>query len=180
MKFTGNLPEKGQNLMKNEKELKGNFTQVPNSIIRDPKLSPHAKTVFVVIKSYSPSFPSYSRILRETGIGSKTTLSKCLTELKNRKFIVVKDSPDHRSNLYEFPPPPLDLVSTQHGPVKVQQMDTNKNKVKITSEEEAPRLDAIGPSETKKIFAEAESSLGTVKKKLKSIERPTFVIDEAP
>lgn len=153
-KITGKETE----FMKTENDLKGNFTKIPNNLIRNPRLSPLSKTVYILIRSYSPSFPSYARILHESGIASRTTLSKCLNELKAKKFIRVIDSSKHRSNLYEFPIQPMDCPSPCHEPLIVQPVDPNKNNVirTIEKEVESPTAKTVEDFEAKRIFAEAQ------------------------
>ena len=56
------------------------FTQVPNDIIRNPKITPAGKTILINIMSYNPSFPSYSMLQKSTGL-CKGTISKALKEL---------------------------------------------------------------------------------------------------
>lgn len=156
----------------------GNFTKVPNKLLRDPNLSPNAKIIYAVIRSYSPSFPSYTRILKETGIKSRTTLSKELFELKIRRFIRVVDSPKHRSNLYEFPVQQTDSPSPLDEQATVQEMNSNKNNVKITSNNlEPPTAETVGDSLRKKILADAESLFSPDdKKRFRPKERPTLII----
>lgn len=164
-----------------DNEIKGNFTIISNYIIRNPNLSPYAKTIFILIKSYSPSFPSYSRILQETGIGSRSTIAKGLSELKAKKLITIIDSPKHKSNFYQFPEPrKMDSNSSSAVPDPVQQMDTNKTNLKITNNnrDEASTETTVESSKLKEIFADAESSLGTdAQNGFKSKERPTFIIE---
>lgn len=164
-----------------ENDIKGNFTKISNFIIRDPNLSPFAKAIFILIKSYSPSYPSYSRILLETGIKSRSTVSKGLSELKAKNLIRVIDSPSHKSNLYEFPiPKKMDSISSYIELESVQEMDTNKTNLKILNNKgnEASTDHPVESSKLKEIFAVAESSLGTdARSGFKLKERPTFIIE---
>ena len=119
--------------------------------------------------------------MKETGIGSRTTISKALSELKARKLIHVIDSPNHKSNLYEFPQPSkMDCPSSIDGLELVQEVDTNKTNLKIPNnkESEASTDPPVESSIRAEIFAKAQSSLGTVAGNgYKPQERPTFIIE---
>lgn len=65
---------------------KTNFTQVPNQLIRTPYLTSSAKTVLMVIMSYTPSYPSYGSIMTSTGL-SRPTVSKAIAELVTANVI---------------------------------------------------------------------------------------------
>lgn len=164
--------------MNKDNEIKGNFTKISNFIIRNPNLSPYAKTIFILIRSYSPSFPSYSRILQETGIKSRSTIAKGLSELKAKKLITIINSPNHKSNFYQFPEPKqMDSPSPIDELEAVQEMDTNNTNIKITNNKanEASTDPPVESSLRSKLFAEAESSLGPgARNGYKPKEGPTF------
>lgn len=158
-----------------------NYTKIPNSVARNPNITPHAKAIYLFIRSFSPSFPGYKRILKETGIGSKSTISKSLVELQNLKLIRVVDSPNHKSNLYEFPKTEsVDSPRPPDVPVPVHKVDPNKTNIIITNNkasEASPAL-PVEDSLRKEIFAKAQSSLGPgARYGYKPKERPTFVIE---
>ncbi len=162
-------------------ELTGNYTRISNSVIRDPKLSPYAKTIYMLIRSYSPSYPSYAHIKRETGIKSKTTIARGLHELEVRSLIRRINSPSHKSNLYEFPSViPVDQPIPSHELEPVQDMDTNKTNqiIPINKASESSPAPPVEDSVRKEIFAEAQSSLGTeAKQRYRHKKRPTFIIE---
>lgn len=66
-----------------------NFTQIENSVIRDPGLTLSAFRVLVLLCSYNPCFPSYRRIMALTGIRSEATVRKSLKELEDGGYIKV-------------------------------------------------------------------------------------------
>ncbi len=167
--------------MNTQNELMSNFTKISNIVIRDPNLSTYAKAIFMLLKSYSPSFPSYSHILKQTGIGSRSTLSKGLSDLEWRRLIRRTKSPTHKSTVYEFPPPnKLYFDSSTDGLELVQEVDTNKTKLKIPNNKasEASTDKPVESSMRAEIFAKAQSSLGTgAGNGYKPQERPTFIIE---
>lgn len=157
--------------------MKANFTMIPNVIIRNPKITPYAKAIYIALKSFSPSFPSYKKIMEVTGINSKTTISNCLKILVTFGVLKISQRATHKSNLYEFP---ADLNSPIDGLEFVHEVDTNKTNLKIPNNKASePSTDPpVEDSKRKKLFAEAQSSLGTgaglgyIPK-----ERPTFIIE---
>lgn len=160
----------------------GNFTMISNETIRNPELSIYAKVIYFLIKSYSPSYPSYARIIQGTGIKSKTTISKGLHELKCLKLIRVVDSPNHKSNLYEFPSNQMNSSTPSDGPKLVHEMDTNNtNLTKPNNNTNRPSTDPpVEAAKVSKILAEAASSLGTeAKQRYRQKKRPTFIIEDS-
>ena len=67
------------------------YTKLKNDLLRSENLKANAKILFLVLISYENetegySYPSQTRLLKETGL-SKTTLLKCLNELEENKYI---------------------------------------------------------------------------------------------
>ena len=67
------------------------YTKVKNDLLRSESLKANAKILLLVLISYENetegySYPSQTRLLKETGL-SKTTLLKCLNELEENKYI---------------------------------------------------------------------------------------------
>lgn len=166
-----------------ENNVTRDFTKIPNHVIKDPSLSPYAKAIYILIKSYSPSYPSYNRIMEQTGIGSRSTINKGLSDLKAKGLIRIIDSPKYKSNLYEFPSPEkMDTTSLKDELKPVQEMDSNNTKL-IIPNNKASGASTDPPVEASKrdqIFEEAISSLGTdASKGYISKERPTMIIEAA-
>ena len=67
------------------------YTKLKNDLLRSENLKANAKILLLVLISYENetegySYPSQTRLLKETGL-SKTTLLKCLNELEENKYI---------------------------------------------------------------------------------------------
>ena len=67
------------------------YTKLKNDLLRSENLKANAKILLLVLISYENevegySYPSQSRLLKETGL-SKTTLLKCLNELEEKRYI---------------------------------------------------------------------------------------------
>lgn len=77
------------------------FVRINKEFAQSPLLSPKAKTVYLYLRSFDPSFPGYDCIMKATQIGSRSTLSKVLRELEILGWIIIHKN--GRSNLYEFP-----------------------------------------------------------------------------
>ncbi len=75
-----------------------NFTKVPNRLIRDPSLDVYEKMVYIYISSFSPSFPSYRKMMHDLKM-SMDKLSKCIKKLREMRLIKVYRQGRH--NVYE-------------------------------------------------------------------------------
>ena len=116
-------------------KLKNSFVIVNIQIARYSRLSPKAKSLYTYLRSFNPCFPSYARIIAESGIGSRSSVSKALRELEFHGFIqVVKKG---RSNTYLFPfedykgSPSVQqkpYMSPQVSPKPIHALDSNQNK----------------------------------------------------
>ena len=67
------------------------YTKLKNDLLRSENLKANTKILLLVLISYENevegySYPSQSRLLKETGL-SKTTLLKCLNELEEKRYI---------------------------------------------------------------------------------------------
>ena len=67
------------------------YTKVKNDLLRSNELKANTKILLLVLMSYENgaegySYPSQSRLLKETSL-SKTTLLKCLNELEKKGYI---------------------------------------------------------------------------------------------
>lgn len=153
-----------------------NFTKIPNVIIRNPKITPYAKAIYIALKSFSPCFPSYRRIMEMTGINSKTTISNCIKILVSSGVMRISQNSLYKSNFYEFD---MDINTPIAGLELVHEVDTNKTNLKIpnNNETEASTDPPVESSLRSRIFKDAESSLGPdASDGYKPKERPTFNI----
>lgn len=78
------------------------FTQVENCIIRSPKVSPFAKTVYFQLCSYAwdgTGYPGRDTLALQNGV-HVNTIDKYIKELKDAKLITVKRRGVNKSNLY--------------------------------------------------------------------------------
>lgn len=96
------------------------FTKVSNLIARSPDLSLSAFRVFVFLRSFNPSFPSWERISSGTGIVSGSTISKAIAELERLCIVVKGIHSNGRSNSYVFQPEYLWKISAPKPPPKKQ------------------------------------------------------------
>lgn len=117
------------------------YTKIPNYIARSSFLSPIAKTLYVAIVSYNPSYPSYSQLAKDTGIKSPTTIRKYLKELLLFDLLTIKKGGFNRSNNYFKNNKPLNgilqqdmkLTSSENGVKLDQKMASNKNNIIISN-----------------------------------------------
>lgn len=117
------------------------FVKIPTKIARNPAISPMAKTLYMVLKSYNPSFPSFKKLCLDTGIKSKTTLKKYLNELESMCYIRINSGGFNQSNNYEvFDSPNIEQVGqfltslvSNNGLRDGHNLDSNKNKLIISN-----------------------------------------------
>jgi len=156
------------------------FTMIPNIVIRNPKITPYAKAIYIALKSFTPSFPSYRKIMEMTGIGSRTTISSCIKILVACGVIRISSKWSGKSNFYEFPP---DLNSPIDGLEFVHDMDTNKTKeiisINNTNGSPAPQEGPVEPEKLSDFFANTARSLGpSAKYGYKQKTSPKFRINQ--
>src|SRR5438093_149830 len=76
-----------------EERLRENFTQIPNTILRRPDLSPGAKLTYVMLLSYAwqtdRCFPGQARLARDMGSGERSVI-RYLKELKEAGLLGVE------------------------------------------------------------------------------------------
>ncbi len=81
----------------------GGFTQVPNFILRDPKLSLGAKVAYAMFLSYAwhnnSCFPGQDRLAGDVGM-SRTSVTAFIGELERRGFIQIQRRGQGRTNVY--------------------------------------------------------------------------------
>ncbi len=82
---------------------KEGFTQIPNSILRNPDLSMGAKMTYSILLSYawynSSCFPGQKKASEHLGI-SERYLRKFLTELKDKNLLTIKRRGLGKTNYY--------------------------------------------------------------------------------
>jgi hypothetical protein len=83
--------------------LKKGFTQIPNYILRDHKLSFGARLVYAVLLSYAwqedSCFPGQERIAEDLGTSDRSVRTY-LSELKERGYIDWKQQGLNKTNVY--------------------------------------------------------------------------------
>lgn len=159
-----------------------NFTKVPNELIRTELLTPTDKIIAIVILSYSPSFPSYARIMKEANIGSRSTISKSLQTLKEYGFFEVIQDSQYKSNLYRYIDSQMDSPSPTTVLKPVHKLDTNKtNSIILNNHTNGPSVSlkgSDGPISAADFLKDTIKSLGNgAKYGYKEKTRPTFIIE---
>lgn len=83
--------------------LQGGFTQVPNFILRDPKISVGAKVAYAMFLSYAwnndSCFPGQDRLAQDMGM-SRVRVTQLISELEKAGFVTVQRRGMGRTNLY--------------------------------------------------------------------------------
>ncbi len=159
---------------------KKGFTQIPNYVIRNPKITPFAKAIYLVLRSFNPCFVGYKRIMELTGINSRTTISSCLKILEKFGLIRIKNDPKYKSNFYEMCE--LDTTRPLTGLELVQEVDTNNTNeiipISNTNGSPAPPQGDVEPLEYSQKFKNMANSLGAdAKYGFIEKKRPTMIID---
>jgi len=82
------------------------FTQVPNVVLRNPRISFGAKLAYAVLLSYAwqdkSCFPGQERMAHDLGVTSRSVRTY-LAELESAGFIVVAQRGLNKTNLYTLP-----------------------------------------------------------------------------
>jgi hypothetical protein len=91
-------------LFEDQAEAKG-FALVPNSVLRSPRISLSAKSLYAILKSYAwqddETYPGVKTLCASAGV-SKDTLGKYLKELVAEDLIAIKRRGQGKTNLYMF------------------------------------------------------------------------------
>jgi hypothetical protein len=117
------------------------FVKIPRRIARNIEISPQAKALYMALRSYDPIFPSYKQLCKDTGLKSKTSISKFLKELVFFDLITITKEGFNRSNTYKIIERPfnglfnqdLDSPITDIEPNQVHDLDSNKNNIIISN-----------------------------------------------
>jgi len=81
------------------------FTQTPNSVMFDPSISRGAKAVYTALLRFGQDqvSPDQTRLAEKAGY-SKSTVKKCLNELREKKLISWKRLEFNETNVYTIHP----------------------------------------------------------------------------
>ncbi len=81
------------------------FTQVPNYVLKSPRISPGAKLTYAMLLSYAWGndycFPGQETLAKDTGSGVRS-VRRYVKELEKEKFLTIKKLGLGRVNLYEL------------------------------------------------------------------------------
>lgn len=105
------------------------FAVISHKITLSNEFSPISKAVYLVLRSFNPSYVSYTKIMSLTGIGSRTSISRAIKQLTQLGAIKAVRDYQRRSRLYRFP-----HESVLHEYRLVHKMDSSKSQelVKIS------------------------------------------------
>ncbi len=100
--------------------LKHGFTQLPNYILKDKKLSFGARLAYAVLLSYAwqedSCFPGQDRMAADLGV-SRRMVIEYLKELKDHRYIDVKRRGLNQTNIYyilDYQPLQVDVKPASH------------------------------------------------------------------
>jgi biotin operon repressor len=81
----------------------GGFTQVPNILLKDPKISANGKVVYSMLLSYAWNnnmvFPGQERMAEDIG-SSQPTIARAIKELEQQGWLEVQRRGQGKTNLY--------------------------------------------------------------------------------
>src|SRR3954453_12273128 len=81
----------------------GGFTQVPNFLLKDPKISANAKVVYSMLLSYAWNndrvFPGQERMAKDLGL-STPTISRAIHELEEYDLLEIERRGQGKTNIY--------------------------------------------------------------------------------
>ena len=81
----------------------GGFTQVPNILLKDPKVSANAKVVYSMLLSYawnnSYVFPGQERLAEDIGL-SQPTIARAVKELEQHGWLEIQRRGQGKTNIY--------------------------------------------------------------------------------
>ena len=97
------LKEKNLQLDTNNQVLQGGFTQVPNFILRDSKISVGAKVAYAMFLSYAwhndSCFPGQDRLAEDMGM-TRPRVTQLINELEAAGLVTVQRRGQGKTNLY--------------------------------------------------------------------------------
>ena|SRR5689334_9764031 len=81
----------------------GGFTQVPNFLLKDPKVSANAKVVYSMLLSYAWNnayvFPGQERMAEDIGL-SQPTIARAVKELEQQGWLEIQRRGQGKTNIY--------------------------------------------------------------------------------
>lgn len=81
----------------------GGFTQVPNYLLNDPKISANAKVVYSKLLSYAwhsnSVFPGQETMAKDIGL-SQPTIARAIHELEGNEWLEVQRRGQGKTNVY--------------------------------------------------------------------------------
>src|SRR3954470_9538804 len=81
----------------------GGFTQVPNFLLKDPKISANAKVVYSMLLSYAWDndrvFPGQERMAKDIGT-SQPTIARAVKELEDNGWLEIQRRGQGKTNVY--------------------------------------------------------------------------------
>ena len=97
------IKEKNLQLDTTNPVLRGGFTQVPNFILKDPKLSVGAKIAYAMFLSYAwhndSCFPGQDRLAQDMGM-SRSRVTEFVGELDRGGLITIERRGQGKTNIY--------------------------------------------------------------------------------
>ena len=97
------LKEKNLQLDTDNPVLRGGFTQVPNFILKDPKLSVGAKVAYAMFLSYAwhneSCFPGQERLAADMGM-TRPRVTQLIAELERFGLVSIQRRGQGKTNLY--------------------------------------------------------------------------------
>jgi DNA-binding transcriptional ArsR family regulator len=81
----------------------GGFTQVPNFLLNDPKISANAKVVYAKLLSYAWNndrvFPGQDTMSKDVGM-SQSIISRAVKELEEQEWLEIQRRGQGKTNIY--------------------------------------------------------------------------------
>ena len=81
----------------------GGFTQVPNFLLNDPKISANAKVVYAKLLSYAWNndrvFPGQDTMAKDVGM-SQPTIARAVKELEGNEWLEIERRGQGKTNIY--------------------------------------------------------------------------------
>ena len=97
------LKEKNLQLDTENPVLQAGFTQVPNFILKDPKISVGAKVAYAMFLSYAWHndfcFPGQDRLAEDMGM-SRVRVTQLIAELERARMVTIQRRGQGKTNLY--------------------------------------------------------------------------------
>jgi hypothetical protein len=108
---------------------RGNFTMVSNQVIQSPYLNADEKIMYIILKSYNPSFPSNAKLMELTGWGKNKVIY--VKQRLQKENIITSKRRRNSSNLYEVKKFEEIREFTDSDDQQFTDNDTNKNNIKL-------------------------------------------------